>query len=257
MSAQIYAFANQKGGVGKSTTTIHVGIGLSRKGKKVLLIDSDPQANSTAFFFPEYEDFKEDETLYSTLIDKKPLHTRPTRYPGLDLVASHLSLSSADIELTVQRGYTHDRISRQLASLRDVYDIILIDCPPALSTIAINDFCAADRLVVIVEPDKFSRQGIRQLSKTIDELIEGEYDHRIDLRGFLINKGVKEELSFQRTISQLTDIFGDLVYKSFLPYRVEVKNALDDNQSMYERKLGDKHKYLIGLNNFIFEEFGL
>jgi chromosome partitioning protein len=254
-SGIVYAIANQKGGVGKTTTFLHIAIALARQGYKVLGIDCDPQSNSSGFFIPEHEELPDDQTLYPTIIERKPLVIHHTRYENLDFVVSRLMLTETDLRLASEPGLRHARLKKQIDAARGEYDYILLDCPPALSMLTINAFVASDRLIVIVEPEKFSLEGIPQLANTI-KFVETEFDHKVELRGFLLNKADQRTNIFQDVKKDLEDSFGSKVYKSFLPYRTAIKDLINEDipLSMFETKNND---YIIALNYFISEEFGL
>lgn len=258
---------NQKGGVGKTTAVTNAAVGLGKKGKRVLLIDTDPQCNTSKFMLDDPEAFylppadwpvdqvwsTKDKTYYRTLIDRKPLPIVKTRYENVDLVPSDFGLVDTDITLAAVRDHREARLRSALEQVKGNYDEILIDNPPNLSLITINSLCASDRLIVIVETDLFSLEGIAQLSETF-KFIREEYGHEIELGGFLLNKVQPNTKAFTMTKTKLEKSFGDKVYRSYLPYRTEVRNAQFDRQSMYERGENDFTK---ALNYFILDEFGI
>src|SRR5215204_5089187 len=168
----ILSVASQKGGTGKTTTSISLAAGLARRGKRVLLIDTDSQANSSKVLLPHYPELKRTDTIYITILERKPLPVRPTALPGLDIVPSHILLSNTDIELTTAKDHREARLKQQLDKIKANYDYVLIDCPPALSWLTINAFTASDKVMVIVSPGYFELDSIVQISKTIHEVKE-------------------------------------------------------------------------------------
>src|SRR5215213_5867197 len=118
----IYSIASQKGGTGKSSTSISLSAGLARRGKRVLLIDIDSQANSSKVLLPRYQELKKNDTVYATILERKPLPVRPTALPGLDIVASHILLSNTDIELTTAKDHREARLKQQLDQIKNKYD---------------------------------------------------------------------------------------------------------------------------------------
>src|SRR5687768_8061276 len=142
----ILSVASQKGGTGKTTTSISLAAGLARKGQRVLLIDTDSQANSSKVLLPNYPEIDHDQTLYATMLERKPLVIHPTSVPNLDIVPAHILLSNTDIELTSAIDHREARLKRELDRIKDGYAFVIIDCPPALSWLTINAFTASDQV---------------------------------------------------------------------------------------------------------------
>src|SRR6185436_10125808 len=149
------AIATQKGGVGKTTTSISLAAGLARQGKKVLIVDVDFQANSSKVLVADYQRLTVDQTIYNTIIHRKPLPIHATTVPNLDIVPSHILLSNTDIELTTAIDHREARLKRELDVLKDTYDFVFIDCPPAIYWLTINAFTAADQALIVVSPGYF------------------------------------------------------------------------------------------------------
>src|SRR5437867_2679716 len=139
----IVSIASQKGGTGKTSTSISLAAGLARRGKKVLLIDVDSQANSSKVLLPEFAQLRSEHTLFATILQRQPLAIRPTPLPNLDMVASHILLSNTDIELTTAIDHREARLKTQLDVVKDRYDHVLFDCPPALSWLTLNALTAS------------------------------------------------------------------------------------------------------------------
>jgi chromosome partitioning protein len=125
----VISIASQKGGTGKTTTSISLSAGLARAGKKTLLVDIDSQANSSKVLVPHYPTLKKEQTLYVTILQRKPLPIYPTPIPNLDIVPAHILLSNTDVELTTAKGHHEARLKRELDQVKDRYDYVFVDCP--------------------------------------------------------------------------------------------------------------------------------
>src|SRR3954463_4002393 len=126
----IYSIASQKGGTGKTSTSISLAAGLAHKGKNVLLVDMDSQANSSKVLLENYPKISKDQTVYATIIDRKPLVIHPTKLNNLSIVPSHILLSNTDIELTTAKDHREARLKSHLDTIKDRFDFIIIDNPP-------------------------------------------------------------------------------------------------------------------------------
>ena len=178
------SIASQKGGTGKTTTSITLSAGLAHKGKKVLLIDVDSQANSSKVLLPHYKDLKREQTVYNTIIRRQPLSIQATSIKNLDIVPAHILLSSTDVELTVAKDHREARIKRELDTIRNNYDFIFLDCPPALGWLTLNALTASDKVLVIVSPGYFELDSIEQIADTIRETKQ-DYNPDLELLGLL------------------------------------------------------------------------
>src|SRR3954452_6845534 len=134
----IIAIASQKGGVGKTSTSISLAAGLARKNKKVLLIDIDSQANSSKVLLPNYPDIPIERTVHTTIIKQKPLPVHETAVPNLFIVPSHILLSTTDMALTTALDHREERLKIELDRIKQDYDFVFIDCPPSLSWLTLN-----------------------------------------------------------------------------------------------------------------------
>src|SRR2546430_1110189 len=160
----IISIASQKGGTGKTTTSISLAAGLARKGKKVLLIDIDSQANSSKVLLHDYPNIDKEHTIYQTILQRLPLPIHATKISNLDVAPSHILLSNTDVELTAAIDHREERLKIQLDKIKPSYDFIFIDCPPALSWLTVNAFTAADKVIVVVSPGYFELDSIKQIS---------------------------------------------------------------------------------------------
>src|SRR3954464_13859933 len=151
----IVSIASQKGGVGKTSSSISLSAGLARKGKKVLLVDIDSQANSSKVIINDYPAIPKDQTIYATILNRSRLPVHKSKVGNLDIVPSHILLSNTDVELTTAIDHREERLKRELDQIKHQYDYVFIDCPPTLSWLTINAFTAADKVMVIVSPGYF------------------------------------------------------------------------------------------------------
>src|SRR3712207_1093934 len=145
----VISIASQKGGTGKTTTSISLAAGLARTGKNVLLIDVDSQANSSKVLLHNYQSIKHLDTVYATIIERGPLPIHESSLPGLFVAPSHILLSNTDLQLTSAIDHREARLKHALDSLKSSYDYVLIDCPPSLSWLTVNAFTASDKVMVI------------------------------------------------------------------------------------------------------------
>jgi chromosome partitioning protein len=151
----VISIASQKGGVGKTSTAISLAAGLARKGKKTLLIDIDSQANSSKVLIPDYQTVNKNDTIYMTILERKPVPIHKTGILNLDIVPSHILLSNTDIELTTALDHREARLKNELEAVKGTYEFVIIDCPPTLSWLTLNAFTASDKAVVVVSPGYF------------------------------------------------------------------------------------------------------
>lgn len=245
----VIAIATQKGGTGKTTTSISLAAGLARlKKNKVLLIDIDSQANSSKVLLPDYLKLPKDETIYTTLLGRNPLPVHPTSVPGLDVVPSHILLSNADVELTTAKDHREARLQTYLEEIKEQYDHIIIDCPPALGWLTINAFTAADQILVAVEPGYFEIDSIAQLNRTLAEVREF-YRPELQLLGYLFTKS-DPTINSRTSLKILRQTYTDKVCRTVIPRNVDLKDASFNKQDIFaynpKSKGAQAYKRLIG-----------
>ena len=219
----VISVASQKGGVGKTTTSISLAAGLAHKGKKILLIDIDSQANSSKVLLMKYPDLKAEQTIHATILERKPLPIHPSHVANLDVVPSHILLSNTDVELTVAKDHREARLKRELDRIKGRYDYIFIDCPPALSWLTINAFTASDKVLVIVSPGYFELDSIVQISKTIHEVHE-YFNPAISLLGFLFTMS-DPTINTKISLQILRQTYTDTVLKTLIPRNTDIRDA--------------------------------
>jgi chromosome partitioning protein len=228
---KVYSIASQKGGVGKSSSSISLAAGLARNGKSVLLIDTDSQANSSKVLLERYKDIRKDQTLYITIIDRQPLKVHETPITNLSIVPSHILLAETDMELTTAIDHRESRLKSQLDKIKDQYDFVIIDCPPALGWLTINAFTASDFVIVVVEPGYFELESTVQIGKTIKE-VQDLFNSALQMRGFLFNKS--DSTNNTRTSLQLLrQAYPDFVLNAVVPRNVDMKNASFNHQDIF------------------------
>ena len=189
----IIAVASQKGGVGKTSSSISLAAGIAYKHKKVLLIDIDSQANSSKVLLPDYQSIPKERTIYATILNKNPLPIHNTTVANLDIVPSHILLSNTDVELTTAIDHREARLKKELDLVKGNYDFIIIDCPPTLSWLTINAMTAADRVLVVVSPGYFELDSIVQIGKTIKE-VKDYFNPNLELAGFYSHNQTQQSI---------------------------------------------------------------
>jgi chromosome partitioning protein len=222
---RVLAIANQKGGVGKTTTAINLATALLAVGERVLLLDADPQGNaSTGLGISRAQRRK---TLYDVLMDNVPATEAaiPTALPGLDLLPAEPDLSGVELELgqTPRRSY---RLRDALAPLRAArtYGYVLIDCPPALSLLTVNAMTAADAVLVPLQCEFFALEGLTQLTRTID-LVRGSLNPSLEIQGVVLTMYDRRNSLSAQVAQDVRAHFGALVYETQIPRNVRISEA--------------------------------
>jgi chromosome partitioning protein len=227
----IVSCASQKGGTGKTTTSIALSAGLARRGKKVLLIDIDSQANTSKVVLPHYQQLSKEDTIYSTILERKSLPIHQTTIPNLDIVPSHILLSNTDVELTTAIDHREARLKTQLDAVKERYDYVFIDCPPALSWLTVNAFTASDGIIVIVSPGYFELDSIVQITKTINE-VRGYFNPGLKLLGFLFTMS-DPTVNTKTSLQVLRQTYTTKVFSTVIPRNTDLRDAHFNKQDIF------------------------
>ena len=227
----VISIASQKGGVGKTTSSISLSAGLARTGKKVLLIDIDSQANSSKVIIKDYQAIPKEQTIYSTILNRSPLPIHTSEIKNLDIVPSHILLSNTDVELTTAIDHREERLKRELDLIKHKYDYVFIDCPPTLSWLTINAFTASDQVMVIVSPGYFELDSIVQISKTIHE-VKDFFNPQLKLAGFLFTMS-DPTVNSKTSLQILRQTYTGNVFNTVIPRNTDIRDAHFEKKDIF------------------------
>lgn len=220
---KVIAIANQKGGVGKTATAVNLSAAVGMRGKKALLIDTDPQGNSTSgvginkkeLQSTTYDVFLSDDGFKDTIIK--------TKYDNLDIAPSSISLAGAELELADMKN-REARLKKAIEKIKEKYDFIFIDCPPSLSLITTNAITAADTIIIPIQCEYYALEGLSQLINTV-KIIKQKYNEKLEIEGVLVTMYDGRLNLTQQVVAEVKRCFGRKVFRTFIPRTVRISEA--------------------------------
>jgi chromosome partitioning protein len=231
---KIVAIANQKGGVGKTTTSVNLGSALADQGQRILVVDLDPQGNATSGFgMQEFEG----ESLYEALLGGTSIVEKilPTRIDGLFLVPADLDLAGAEIEIARMDDH-RTRLAKTLAVLRSdqTFDFVLLDCPPSLGILMINALAAADEILTPIQCEYFALEGLVKIVRVVEQVRDSGANPKVEIGGIIMTMFDSRTNLSAQVVSEVRAHFGERVYDTIIPRTVRLSEAPSFGKSILE-----------------------
>lgn len=220
---KVIAIANQKGGVGKTTTAVNLATSLAWTGRRILLVDSDPQGNSTTALGFEKEEMV--PNLYHALIGEKAVHEviRETEVPHLYLVPANIDLIGAEVELLEEKGRER-KLKGMLKAVKERYDYILLDCPPSLGILTLNALTAAHSVIIPLQCEYYAMEGLTQLLRTI-RTVKERFNPLLRIEGILLTMYDGRNNLARQVMQEVKGHFGSKVFNTVIPRNVRLSEA--------------------------------
>ncbi len=232
---KIIAIANQKGGVGKTTTTVNIAAGLAYLNRKVLLVDFDAQANATQGLGVISPKYKIKAGVYDLIMEQCSFEdcVKHLKEPPLDIIPSTIDLAGADLQMSEYKTGRENFLKKQLDKVRDGYDYILIDCPPSLGLLNTNALTAADTVIIPVQCEYYALEGLTQLLSTI-RLVNKLFNPKLKIEGVLLTM-YDAHTNLSKEVSQeVRKYFKEIVYKTYIPRSVRFAEAPSRGESIFQ-----------------------
>lgn len=220
--AKVVSIANQKGGVGKTTTAVNISAALAKKGKRVLLIDADPQGNATSGLGIDKEIEK---SIYDVIINEISINdtAKETKIKKLKVCPSNINLAGAEVEL-VSLISRENRLKERIDEVKEDFDYIFIDCPPSLGLITLNAFTASDSVLIPVQCEYYALEGLGQLINTIN-LVRKHLNNKIEIEGAVLTMYDSRTNLSNQVVKEVKTYFEDRVYKTVIPRNIKLSEA--------------------------------
>lgn len=251
---KIIAFSNQKGGVGKTTTCVNLTANLAKKGFKCLIVDIDPQGNTTTGLGFSKVDIE--TSLYDVIIDFMPAESAivKTDFENLDLLPSSIDLAGGEVELA-KRKEREKVLKKVLEPLRDKYDYITIDCPPSLGLLTVNVLTAADEVLVPIQSEYYALEGLSQLMNTI-KIIRSQLNANLKINGVLVTMNDSRALISRQITAEIRSLFPKAVYQTVIPRNIRLAEAPSHGKpiSLYDRSCKGAKAYADFTEEFLERE---
>jgi chromosome partitioning protein len=231
---KIVAIANQKGGVGKTTTAVNLGVALAEKKLRILLIDLDPQANATsALGMQEVEG----ESIYESLLGGAPIANKilPTRLDNLFIIPADLDLAGAEVEIARMSEHL-TRLARTLSTFRsdETFDLVLLDCPPSLGILMTNALAAADEILTPIQCEYFALEGLVKIVRVVEQVRDSGANDRIEIGGIVMTMFDSRTNLSGQVVDEVRKHFGQRVYNTVIPRTVRLSEAPSFGKSILE-----------------------